>query len=146
MSPLVVCRLLLVFDYLLFQFNEPVEQLTEQVGWWRDVCASSLSQLCATQLLLIDNTYVHVCTHTHTHTHTHTQVNHNLFSSSLGGLKSPQIGGATPSLSPTPGREVMCYPCEHQLQYCMVLSKPGGGSVGGKKDVGEGKGEIDDGE
>ena len=32
MSPLVVCRLLLVFDYLLFQFNEPVEQLTEQVG------------------------------------------------------------------------------------------------------------------
>ena len=32
MSPLVICRLLLVFDYLLFQFNEPVEQLTEQVG------------------------------------------------------------------------------------------------------------------
>ena len=32
MSPLVICRLLLVFDYLLFQFNDPVEQLTEQVG------------------------------------------------------------------------------------------------------------------
>ena len=31
LSPLVVCRLLLVFDYLMFQFSEPVEQLTEQV-------------------------------------------------------------------------------------------------------------------
>lgn len=30
-SPLVVSRLLLVLDYLLFQFREPAQQLTEQV-------------------------------------------------------------------------------------------------------------------
>jgi len=78
LSPLVVCRLLLVFDYLMFQFSEPVEQLTEQV-------------------------------------------NHNLFSSSLGGLRPSPSSSPTPS----PGRDVMCYACEQQLQYCMVLSKPG---------------------
>ena len=31
LSPLVVCRLLLVMDYLLYQFSGPPSQLTEQV-------------------------------------------------------------------------------------------------------------------
>ena len=30
-SPLVVCRLLLVLDYMLYQFSGPVAELTEQV-------------------------------------------------------------------------------------------------------------------
>ena len=76
LSLLVVCQLVLVFDYLMFQFSEPVEQITEQVCSNCTLYADTLGRvLVGMGMKLIYLLY----SHSHVHTHTHT---HNLFSSS----------------------------------------------------------------
>lgn len=135
LSPLVVCRLLLVMDYLLYQFSGPPPQLTEQVYFQNKITpkrkmfchiifVAILSIAICLSVLFVD---LAIIVYYDFVPPFNFQINHNLFSASPVGLHVSPGGSSLTHATEQPTRppNIMHYSCEQQLQYYTVLSKPG---------------------